>query len=72
MLIANLTSEQLTKIQVDLWDAINEYVVACGGRPDARVYGNSRRQLAVVEVERVVSDALMSTRDEIDTERTRP
>jgi len=40
--------------QVPLWDAINRYVVACGGDPSKRVYGNTPRQTAVAEVNGVV------------------
>lgn len=38
-----------------LWDAINKYVVACGGDPGKRVYGNVTRMEAVVEVERALA-----------------
>jgi len=34
-----------------LWDAINEYAEACGATPGARIYGNTRRQRAVAEIE---------------------
>lgn len=37
-----------------LWDAINQYVEACGGHPHYLVYGNTRRQRAVVDVEALV------------------
>ncbi len=43
--------------QVPLWDAINRYVVTCGGAPDKHVYGNTSRQNAVVEVCNVVREA---------------
>jgi hypothetical protein len=39
------------KYKVELWAAINDYVVACGGDPAARVYGNVARMDAVVQVE---------------------
>ena len=42
--------------RVALWDAINEYVVACGGDPSKHVYGNTRRMDAVCRVENAVSD----------------
>lgn len=37
-----------------LWDAINQYVEACGGEPHRLVYGNTRRQRCVVEIEKLV------------------
>lgn len=40
--------------RAQLWDAIHEYVVACGGTPGERTYGNTRRQIAVAEVEALV------------------
>jgi hypothetical protein len=47
--------------RVSLWEAINRYVVSCGGVPDKHVYGNTRRQRAVADVEKallhLVSDA---------------
>lgn len=54
--------------RVALWDAINHYVEACGGDPSKRLYGNTQRQLAVAEVERIVSaitkSAVSATLDE--------
>jgi hypothetical protein len=43
--------------QVPLWDAINRYVEACGGDPGKHVYGDTRRQTAVAEVDAVVRAA---------------
>lgn len=43
--------------RVKLWDAINAYVVACGGDPSRHVYGNTPRMDAVSEVERAVDAA---------------
>lgn len=40
--------------RVSLWDAINRYAAACGGDPSRRVQGNTARQTAVAEVERIV------------------
>ena len=37
-----------------LWDAVNAYVVSCGGDPAKHVYGNTLRQLSVVSVEDAV------------------
>lgn len=39
-----------------LWDAINRYVISCGGNPDKHVYGNTRRMEAVTAVENAVAD----------------
>lgn len=44
--------------KVDLWNAINKYVQTCGGDPSKHVYGNMPRQLAVVDVEKAVADAV--------------
>lgn len=44
--------------KVPLWDAIDDYVRACGGDPSKHVYGNTTRQRAVVAVEAVVSRAI--------------
>ena len=40
------------KPRTALWDAINGYVVTCGGEPGQHVYGNSSRQRMVAQVER--------------------
>jgi hypothetical protein len=42
--------------QTMLWDAINRYVVACGGDPSGAVYGNVPRQKAVAAIESIVHD----------------
>jgi len=39
-----------------LWDAINSYVIACGGDPAEHVYGNAPRMDAVCLVEKAVSN----------------
>ena len=36
-----------------LWAAINEYAESCHGEPGKHVYGNTRRQDAVVKVEAI-------------------
>lgn len=41
-----------------LWIAINSYARACGGNPDAKVFGNSARFEAVVEIETIIQDGL--------------
>lgn len=41
--------------KVKLWDAINDYVIACGGDPSKRTV-STKRMNAVVEVERVVDE----------------
>lgn len=43
--------------RVKLWDAVNEYVIACGGDPGKHVYGNTPRAAAVVGVENAVRAA---------------
>lgn len=40
--------------RAQLWDAINEYAEACGATPGARIYGNTKRQRAVAEIEALV------------------
>lgn len=45
------------KFEVDLWDAINRYVVACGGDPSSHVHGNTARMQAVAEVGSIVAAA---------------
>jgi len=40
--------------KVELWNAIHEYVIACGGNPDDTRYARRRREDAVVAVESVV------------------
>ena len=40
--------------QREMWDAINRYVVACGGDPSKHVYGNTPRMRAVVDVNSAV------------------
>src|SRR5271156_1014303 len=42
--------------QVPLWDAINRYVVACGGDPSKHVYGNTSRMKAVGDVNEIVRE----------------
>ena len=43
--------------RVKLWDAVNRYVVACGGDPSKHAYGNVPRMNAVGDVERIVAHA---------------
>jgi len=45
------------KFEVDLWDAINRYVVACGGDPASHVHGNTARMQAVADVGAIVAAA---------------
>lgn len=45
-----------TPSRVRLWDEINRYVVACGGDPSKHVYGNTPRQVAVAQVEKIVRE----------------
>lgn len=51
--------EECMDWRVKLWDAVNEYVVACGGNPRQGVGSPSRMQ-AVVEVEGVVVGASLA------------
>jgi len=44
--------------RVPLWDAINNYAIACGGDPSNHVYGNTSRMKAVADVENTVRAAL--------------
>jgi hypothetical protein len=48
--------------QVPLWDAINAYVIACGGDPSKYVYGNTSRMKAVAVVNGVVRQQLAEMR----------
>ena len=41
---------------VRFWEAVNRYVVACGGNPSASLYGNLERQQAVNAVELAMMD----------------
>ena len=50
--------------RVALWNAINDYVRACGGDPSKHVYGNTPRMDAVCRVENAVMDRDIVT-DEI-------
>lgn len=38
------------------WEAVNRYVVACGGNPSASVYGDLERQQALDAVELAMMD----------------
>lgn len=40
--------------RAQLWDAINDYAIACGGTPGTLIYGNVKRQQAVAEIEALV------------------
>lgn len=60
----NRRGDRLEDWQVPLWDAINRYVVACGGDPSKRVYGNTSRQAAVGEICNVVRAAEKSAIEE--------
>lgn len=56
--------------RVALWDAINKYTVACRGKPDKYVYGNTTRMDAVSEVERICQQ-MPTTRSQTSFEETR-
>lgn len=51
--VESRSEDDAMRTRVALWDAINRYVVACGGDPLRHVYGNTARQKAVAEVERI-------------------
>ena|SRR5271166_1496380 len=55
--------------KVALWDAINRYVVSCGGDPSKHVYGNTSRMRAVVDVEAAIVLYVVS---ELPTEEATP
>lgn len=46
--------ERCVKFEIALWDAINRYVVACGGDPAVAVHGNTARMQAVADVGSIV------------------
>lgn len=46
---------------VELWDAINRYVVTCGGDPSRHVYGNTPRMTAVSNIETALRALVGST-----------
>lgn len=48
-----------SQLHVAFWDAINAYAATCGGDPGKHVYGNTRRQRAVVAVEQAVRDLVL-------------
>ena len=51
--------------RVDLWVAINRYVQTCGGDPSANFYGNTRRQEAVADIERLIDSAPPPTGEDV-------
>jgi hypothetical protein len=52
------------EFEVDLWDAIHRYVIACGGDPGKHVHGNVPRMDAVADVSKIVAREV--TRRKID------
>jgi hypothetical protein len=40
-----------------MWDAINRYVMACGGDPSRNALGNTARMNAVVDINDIVRRA---------------
>lgn len=50
-----------SKEHIDLWSAINEYVISCDGDPGRLVQGNVFRQNCVVEIERCVQNIINKT-----------
>lgn len=59
------TDKNMTaKDKKPLWDAINQYVKACGGDPSSKTcYGNLLRQQAVVDIEKIVQQFTNITGD---------
>lgn len=57
---------------LELWDAINAYAIACGGDPSQNVYGNTARQDAVnaieAAVDKIAADAATHWRREYQAE----
>lgn len=51
---------------VTMWDAINEYVIACGGDPSKRAHGNIPRMNAVASVDRIVLSAFRALVEAIE------
>lgn len=47
--------------EVLLYEAINEYVVSCGGDPSRHVYGNTARQKAVSRINGIVERIVMAS-----------
>lgn len=52
-----MNCEPCMRWQTELWDAINRYVVACGGDPARHVHGNVSRMNAVADVNDAVQRA---------------
>jgi len=46
--------DERTDFKTALWDAIHRYVRSCGGDPGKPVYGNTPRQMAVTDIERLI------------------
>lgn len=46
-----------------LWDAINRYAAACGGRPDKHARNNLPRMIAVNDIERAIEDEIETALD---------
>lgn len=43
--------------QQALWEAINRYAASCGGGgPSRHVYGNTLRQRAVADIEKIIGE----------------
>lgn len=59
-------------VRVALWDAINAYVVSCGGDPSRHVYGNTTRMRAVSDVESAVDEEVSASRNERALREVKP
>jgi hypothetical protein len=56
------TEEQAAELRAELWRTVNDYTVACGGRPDKHV-GSVVRMKAVAELESIVAAALKAAKE---------
>jgi len=45
--------KDLLQSKIELWEAIHEYVVACGGDPTKHIYGNTNAMDAVIKIENI-------------------
>jgi hypothetical protein len=57
--------------RMQLWETINRYAIACGGRPDLNIEGNLQRMEAVVEVERAVLRVVAGAERDIEVDARR-
>ena len=53
-----------SETRVKLWEAINLYARACGGKPSEHVHGNNARETAVVAIESLIELERFEARSE--------